>query len=732
MSGVRTGDEPRLAVDGRDAGDSGGDPEAPGPGGAPPPEEMPPERAGTRITGLTVHRLRDLPRPGLASALAVAVALVAAPLAAFVLFTPDWSATNDPALMGLRALDVGTGNTPMIGQPSQSRIYDGSAASVHHPGPLHFYLLAGPLRLLGPSWGMPAVSVLITGTCLLVAAWVAYRLLGARAALVAAAALALVAFTTGTASLVNPVSSSIAGYPLLLSAVTLCAVAAGDVRLLPLATAAVTFTAQQHLSVLPATAVLCAGAFLIGALLWRRSGRGQDPAQRRDLRRSAGWSAGLACVLWLPVLAQQVVGDAGNLGEMLSFARHGNSETLGYGRSLQQVAHALGLPPLLGRTDLHGTHLLTSPSVLTWLSAAATLGLVGLTTWRRRTDPARLALGGMTGVAVVAGLVGGASVPVGQEQGRLTFYHWAFVVAVFVVLVVGTAMADAVAALVASRRRTGVARVARPAVAAVTVVAVAALGIVSPALDRPHNTPMAAYSSIPAADLGRLADDLLAHRDELGDHTLLVSRGEEMFSGIDAGLVLEAAHRGLDLRVPLSWRFFVNDDRLVDRDELDGGLVLVASGVETPARVPEGRLISRVEFAEPFPFDALDRLLAAAADADEVVYDRGPLLEIDDPARRALFGLALDAVTTDADRVLLNRTALDLIARSSFTSPVFDPDDVRAVRVALEVLDTDGVAGRVTELRLYLLDRDQLLDYVVGSEVGGAAPSGSVRSQIST
>ena len=84
-----------------------------------------------------------------------------------------------------------------------------------------FYLLAAPVRLLGPSLGMPAVSLLISATCLLLSLWIVYRLLGTRSALVATAALSLVAFSTGAASFVNPVSSSIAGYPLLLSVVAL-------------------------------------------------------------------------------------------------------------------------------------------------------------------------------------------------------------------------------------------------------------------------------------------------------------------------------------------------------------------------------------------------------------------------------------------------------------------------------------------------------------------------------
>ena len=83
------------------------------------------------------------------AAWAVGLALLAAPIAAFAHFVPGWAATSDPALMGLRAMDVGTARTPLLGQPSQSGLYAESVASVHHPGPLHLYVLAGPLRLFG-------------------------------------------------------------------------------------------------------------------------------------------------------------------------------------------------------------------------------------------------------------------------------------------------------------------------------------------------------------------------------------------------------------------------------------------------------------------------------------------------------------------------------------------------------------------------------------------------------
>ena len=56
-------------------------------------------------------------------------------------------------------------------------------------GPLHFYLLALPVRLLGGTLGMLGVSVLVTGSCLVTSAWAVFRQLGRTAGVVAALAL---------------------------------------------------------------------------------------------------------------------------------------------------------------------------------------------------------------------------------------------------------------------------------------------------------------------------------------------------------------------------------------------------------------------------------------------------------------------------------------------------------------------------------------------------------------
>jgi hypothetical protein len=688
----------RSAIDRPDQGDAGD-------GGAPGPRDDP--------GAAPIHRWRDLDRRSRLAGAAVGAALLVAPVVAFLYFVPRWAPAGDPALMGLRALDVGTSRTPLLGQPSASGMYAESIAHVQHPGPLHFYLMAVPVRLLG-GLGMIATSVVITGTCLVGAGWAVFRQLGRRAGVVAALALAAVAFTTGASSLINPVSSSIAGYPLLLTTVLVWSVACGDIRLLPAATAAASFTAQQHLSVVPATVLITAGGLAVLVVRLARSGRlHRGGADRRGLARWGIASAAVALVLWAPPLAQQVFGDTGNLGQMLWFARHGNTDRLGYGMALRQVTHALGLPPLLGRTNLDGAALNAPPSAAASLSAVAVAALVGGLCWRwRRTHPRRALLGVMAGIVAGAGLYNGASVPLGLEQDRLPFYHWALVLAFLVALIGGLAAADLVGAAVARGA------VARPALAAVAVVAVALPPLVNTRLDRFSNTDAAAYSTIDRRDLDALTDQVLAHRAELGDRTVLLSRNEPLFAGVRPALSFSLARHGLDVLHPLVDLAFVHDQRLAHRADVDGGIVLVFDAGTEGEAPAGGELVAEVTPGASYDTVALRALVDQIEGADVVIgadLQRAMSAVSDDYAR--VLTIALDNIARNPAQELLKPPVLDLLAAHPLVSPRLDPTLIRQLRASLP---DHPVIGEVSRIRAYLLDRDELLAAAFTIEVGPA------------
>jgi len=670
-----------------------------------------------RPGGRAVHRWRDLDRTGRLWALAVAAAVLLGPIMAFAHFIPEWAPQGDPALMALRALDTGTARTPVLGQPSQSLQYAGTVASVHHPGPVHFYLLAVPVRLLGGWLGMSLVSVAIVGTCLVTAAWAVFRQLGRTAGLVAALALAAVTFTTGAASMINPVSSNIAGYPLLATAVLMWCVACGDVRLLPAAAAAASFTAQQHLSVVPATVVLVVGGIALAALGWWRQGRHRDPSARAELAR---WSAGagvVALVLWAPVLAQQLFGGRGNLSEMVWFARHGGHETLGLSSAARQLAHTLGLPPLLGRTRVTGWELIGPPSSLTWVSAAAVAVAVAAVCLRwRRESPRRASLGAMAAVVAAAGLVNGSSVPEGLEQGRITFYHWTWVLAFFVALVLGLAAADWCRRVLVAARPAAV-----PWLAALVVVAVAVPAVVSVRLDRWANTSSASYSSLGRDVIDELADAAADRTDQLGDHAVVFSRNEPLFALFRETLAFALVERGVDVRLPLSARFFVHDQHLVDREEIDSGLVLVVDRA-LPSDAPDGgELIAEVDLAPGragIDVDSYRALVEVAESADRLRL--GPAIADDLPDDdEAILAAMLQGLVDHPSSNLLRPDVLTFLADSPrLAEPALDPALAGRLLASIEAAGDDWTADAPTGLRLFLLDREETLALGTTRELG--------------
>ena len=61
--------------------------------------------------------------------------------------------------------------------PSTSGFY-GDKIQTNHPGPIEFYLLAVPLRVLGMSAGPLLTAATINCGCVLITLWVFFRRLG--------------------------------------------------------------------------------------------------------------------------------------------------------------------------------------------------------------------------------------------------------------------------------------------------------------------------------------------------------------------------------------------------------------------------------------------------------------------------------------------------------------------------------------------------------------------------
>jgi hypothetical protein len=637
-----------------------------------------------------VHRLRDLDRGGRWLALAFALALSLPPALAFRWALPDWAPVSDAALMGIRALDVGTARTPLIGQPSTAGMYIGSDDLVNHPGPTHFYLMAVPIRLFGGDVGMLLVSVLIVAVCVLLAAWGVFRELGGTAGIVAAVLLGAIMFTTGAPSFIDPTSSRMAGYPLLCASVLCWCVLSGDLRLLPLATAVASFTAQQHLSVAPAIVVLSASTVvaLVVALVRRRAG----------VVRWCGWSVLVALVVWAPVLLDELIGPDGNLGRIVRFAGSSDRARLGTASAVNQIAHSIGLPPLLGRTGLTGGTLSAEPSTLTAVSAVVAIVIVAALGLRWRTsDPRRATLAPMVAVLGLVGLTSGSSVPVGYlEELRIVFYHWSFALAFFTWLVVGLGVLDLFRSQLAARSPHA------PALTALALAAIVVPAVMNPSLD-------GTAGSLPRRYFRQLGDAVIAHRDELGGQTVLLGRGQPvLFAGFPQGLAFELTDRGFDVRHPLVFTGYVHDDRLVERETVDTGLVLIVDTAAQQGRPPRGKLLADVDLESKLDVRAFEALVAQAQSGRTVRRGRAAdaaLEQIPDPFLRQAFTLALDGLV-ERPRQVLTAQMLRFLRDHPIEQPRLD----RALidRVLATVPDT-WTPDAPARLRLYLVDREELL-----------------------
>jgi hypothetical protein len=646
--------------------------------------------APSRPHGPAVHRLRDLSTRGRVVAGLLGACLVLGHVVTVVRFAPDWVPTGDVALMALRSYDALTSRLPLVGQPSTSGFYGGYEGHAFHPGPMQFYMTAPLIRLVGATVAMMAVAVVVTAASVLITAWALFRQLGAFAGVVGAVVISLLMFTAGPSTLVFPVSSSISGYPLMCGAVLVYALLLGDDRLLPLAVVVLSFAGQAHLSVGPTVGVLAAVGTAAVAWAWWQAGIRHDAGVRRHALLWGGSSLLVGLVLWAPVAYQQLTGNPGNITALWVYTSDDDKPTVGLGSAVGQVAHVLGLPPLLGRTDLSGLDLLEPVPLVTALSAAAVLAVLVVAGFRWRvTAPRRSGLVVMVLVLLPCALVTGASVPDSLERIRLSLYHWMRPLTVFAAVALAFVVADLARRVAGHRLSAGT----RPRLAAAGIglaaVAMVALPTVDLSLDRDTGTVQAAGAIYPRQVTESLVDQALdAGVDDIDGELVVVHQGDPPYIGLKEALSLAFTERGLDVAYPGWLRGFVDDDHLATPDEL-GAVLLVVS--EPPGGVREdlpGEQVGWTLTATGIDHDAYEEAVASARGTDAEDFVPGPELE------RLLAG------STDAQRAFVEtmvRQAVD-DPRRAFA----DPGVVRFLAefpTAAPALDRDAVARLDASLR---------------------------------
>jgi hypothetical protein len=331
--------------------------------------------------------------------LITAIAVTAVPLVVAligVLVEHGFALHGDGALIELRVRDVG-GHTPLVG--SYQRF------GWNQPGPLLFYLLVAPYRILGSTFaGLEVGALLVNVAAIAGVAIVAFRRGGIVLLLWALTLAALLVHSLGT-EVSDPWEPRVIVLPCVLLLFLAFDVALGGAWSLPIAAGVASFLAQAYAGVAPLALALF--AFGLAALLWNAT---RGPHTERDevrtrLRAVLLVTAAVLAVLWLPPVVDQLRGEPGNISEMWRFFREPH-DTLGLGDAYSAVAlqsdHAApwltGDVPLLlgGPVDLDAAPLVPVSMLL--------LG-AGLVVAVRRRDRCATALALAVLVAAVVSVV---------------------------------------------------------------------------------------------------------------------------------------------------------------------------------------------------------------------------------------------------------------------------------------------------------------------------------------
>ncbi len=470
-----------------------------------------------------------------------------------------WAPSWDTAFVQMRVLDVGSRHTPLVGLPST--VSQAAGTEIHHPGPLHFWLLAVPEVVLRLSRsGLALAQALVNASLAVVSVVAARHAAGLRAAGVITGGWLVAAWAIGDEPLHDPWNPHFAMIALLACAV--CTVAFVH-RRAPWVGAAVVVTAscaaQTHLvALVPAVALVV----LAAAVLLRAEGRrGAWPCARVAL------VAGL--VAWIGPLVDQAVHSPGNLRSLLGGA--GDTDApYGPVHGFDRFSRVLVPPGLLADgvpSAVHGVHRAAE-----WLIALGLLALVAWAWGRRRAAGRATALHLVALVLAATTWVGQVITPDSYSSafGRhIWTLMWPGVLLVWAAVAITIVDAVRTAGLPSAVRRPVVWLAALPALVVVTT----ATTITSPLTEQRDGAWFDLITNASAA----------VHVEDLGGAVVIRGDGFTPESQLLAGIAADLMRQGVDVRLagPIS-AGLANPVHLGD----DGAaLLLVVAGDAPP---PDG------------------------------------------------------------------------------------------------------------------------------------------------
>lgn len=223
----------------------------------------------------------------------------------------DYPRDHDTALVELRTSDVFSDDPPLVGSYER---FGGN-----QPGPWLFYLLAPGQELLGAA-GAALTTLVVGWLCAAGTVAVARRLGGTPLMLLAGGFTLVLLAGRGLDQLANPWEPMISLLALWLVSFLLWAYCDGRFEVLPALAALVVVLATIWVFLAPV--LLVCSLLAIGATVahgwWAR--RDSDPATGRRLGRNVALASIVVVLLALPLLAEQVSGDPGNLTQLMDVA----------------------------------------------------------------------------------------------------------------------------------------------------------------------------------------------------------------------------------------------------------------------------------------------------------------------------------------------------------------------------------------------------------------------------
>ncbi|MFP4513702.1 MAG: hypothetical protein ACLFRV_12215, partial [Acidimicrobiales bacterium] len=510
---------------------------------------------------------------------------------------PTWRPVGDTAAIVLRATDVFSRHSPLVGMPTT--LSDSVGQAVHHPGPLELWVIAaGQLvwdHRIVPMLAVAAVNALAVVAVVVMAGWLA----GRNGRLVAALVMVLCTWSLRGEILIDPYNPYAAWLPLGAFGVAVVVAASGRPWALPIAVLAGSYAAQAHVSLVVPVAATTVVVLAFAAITALRPATGwpEMVARTRSGVRAHARplvAAGIAMALvWSPVALDMVAGRH-NLWTLVG-AAGSDDPVVGLSRAWGLVSHALVFPPWL--TAERSTFDLVGPAgggrQLAALAVLAIAMILAATQWRHRPILSLLVAVGLAGLG--GGMAAASRIP-DQVLSIYALHNflwlWPFTAMVWVGMVAcGLASLidrsahhepDRRAPAPVSGRR---AMVGFQLALAVSIVAVAVIGSDGSAA----RTGLLAPRHGPAT--GSVADQVAAELPP-GSTVVVDVRADLEQSAVAMGLVHELERRGFEALVPPMWAGSFGSHRAGDVEAVDTQLVPLLGSEPVAAPLPDWDLIA--------------------------------------------------------------------------------------------------------------------------------------------